>query len=108
MKGRFTGVVFIKDIDMKSSSNIKRSLVSRLKNMSVWSMFLFLLFLSFIIFLIQSVLPLSSSSHDLHRLAGEQLALNGPWQYSCLCSMSWSPGARECWNSEPQTGWIAS
>jgi len=62
---------------MKSSSNIKRSLVSRLKNMSVWSMFLFLLFLSFIIFLIQSVLPLSSSSHNLHRLAGEQLALNG-------------------------------
>jgi len=70
-------VVFMRDTNVKSGSNIKHSLVSKLKNMSVWSIFLSFLSVFFIIFLIQSALPISSNAQDLHRFLGEQLALNG-------------------------------
>jgi len=71
------GVVLIKGIDVELGSNIQRSLVSRLKNMSGWSVVLAVLSVFLFIFLVQFALPFSSDSQEPYRLVGEQLALNG-------------------------------
>ncbi|HHI93951.1 MAG TPA: c-type cytochrome [Gammaproteobacteria bacterium] len=70
-------MVFVKDIDMEPGSNIKRSLVTDLSNISGWVIVsAVLIALFFIVF--QLVSPFSSvASLEVHRLAGKQLALGG-------------------------------
>ncbi len=66
---------------MKSSSNIKCSLISRLRNMSGWNIILAIISVFLFIFIAQYTLPyalsFSPDSQEPYRLAGEQLALNG-------------------------------
>lgn len=62
---------------MKSCCNVKRSLISRLKYISGRNVALILIPVLLFISLISCVVPFSSDSQESHRLAGEQLALNG-------------------------------
>lgn len=62
---------------MESSGNIKRSLVSRVKNMSGWSVVLLVSIAFLSVVLVQFLLPFSYTSLEPHRWAGEQLALKG-------------------------------